>query len=147
MSTMWFSRHKVFTGAMLSLVAIWFALFEWNWIVFTDGGPDAQERCYSPNHEYYIVRLQTPFRALMRISLDPIGTAKLYDKTGNLLYQGKAWLDFQGGPKWSRGLSAQGDKPVAYFMDLDGEDTGDGWMYYLPSSPGEYHGKLEKHCF
>ena len=111
-------------------------MFEWDLIVYT-GGVQNSERCYSPNHEYYIVRLHTPIRALLTITLEPdFGTAKLYDKSGKLLYSGKTLLDFQAGPHWSAGW--HGEKSSVFFMGNLGEEKPDGgWGVDLPTSPGD----------
>ena len=44
-------------GAVHVLLARWYVVFEWEWLPYTDGDPNADKRCYSLNHEYYFVRL------------------------------------------------------------------------------------------
>lgn len=140
---MWFSRHKALAGVAVSLLLLWYVVFQWDWVTYTDGGTTAQERCYSPNHEYYVVRSHSLIRSLMPIAFEPaFGTAKLYDKSGRLLYSGKTFLDFQAGPLWGGGPTADGEKYAVWFMgDLN------NWLFTLPSTPGEDFSTPEKHCF
>jgi hypothetical protein len=138
-----FSKIRKPLAICVVLVAAWFLFFEYDWI----GYPRYEwgdEICYSPNHEYYIVRLQTPFSALF--SSDPlytIGTAKLYDKSGKLLYKGKTLLDGEAGPMWA---GAEINKPCVFFVGLaDGVDSRD-WWYDLPTSPG-VRSNYRQRCF
>lgn len=137
------SRYKGAVGTAVSLLVVWYVTFEWDWLTYTDGGPTAQERCYSPNHEYYIVRYQSLVRALLPLTFEPaFGTAILYDKLGKRLYSGKTFLDFQAGPLWGGGTTVDGEKYSVWFMG----DSND-WLFILPSPPGEDFSIPEKHCF
>ena len=138
MSTMWFCRYKILIGIAALLLATWYVVFEWDWLVYTDGRP-SDERCYSPNHEYYVVRLQTPIRTL----LEPIGTAKLYDKSGKLLYKARTVLTGEAGPRWYDEFAGKSSS-VMFIGNLSDEWE---WRFDLPSSPGNNPSKLEKRCF
>lgn len=145
----WFSRHKILTGIAVSLLVGWYVVFEWPWMIYTDGGPTAQERCYSPNHEYYIVRYQSLIRALMPIAFEPaFGAAKLYDKSGNLLHAGQTLLGFQAGPNWGDVSTSRGKEYSVFFIgNSDDSEPRGGWVFSLPSSPGDSFSIPEKHCF
>lgn len=129
------SRAGVFVAIMFLL---WFAVFEWNSFDFTEYG---DEPCYSANHEYYITRHQTLWEKVTKTYPHEFGTAKLFDKTGKLLYEGKTHLNPQNGPGW---LSNPNE---VYFQGW--VSKADTWVYKLPSSPGEqsqancYHTKIE----
>ena len=111
-----------FAVALMSL--LWFGVFEWNSFDFTGYG---DERCYSANHEYYITRHQTLWEKVTKTYPHEFGTAKLFDKNGKLLYEGKSYLNDQVGPGWLK------DPNEVFFQD-GGEIT--DWSYRLPSSPG-----------
>jgi hypothetical protein len=128
-----FHKHPVlttFAAALSPWVVVFYVLFAWDWVRYPCDTPNGLicenpvELCYSPNHEYYIVMTQTPFNAVQD-QLYVSGTAKLYDKTGKLLYKGKTGFGETGTPAWR-------SKPVVYFPS----DIGD-WWYDLPTSPGD----------
>lgn len=135
-------------GAVV-LLATWYVVFGSDWMAYTDGGPAAQERCYSPNHEYYVVRYQSLIRALMPIAFEPaFGTAKLYDKPGNLLHAGQTLLGFQAGPNWGDVSTSRGKEYSVFFTgNADDSEPRGGWVFSLPSSPGDSFSIPEKHCF
>jgi hypothetical protein len=121
-------------SVVFPLVAIGFGVFAWDCVTYTASEP-GEERCYSPNHEYYVVRLQTPFNALVADPLYVRGTAELYDKTGRLLYSGKTDLDYDAGPTWAEGIASDGGTSSVSFIGnsmVEGE-----WFAVLPSSPGK----------
>jgi hypothetical protein len=94
--------------------------------------------------------LQTPFEAAFEEPLYAVGTAKLYNKNGKLLYSGKTNLSEDYGPNWCAACSPPDAKmvcernndgiatfcevlprnkvPVVYFHPSD-------WDFALPSSP------------
>lgn len=119
--------------AVAVMSSIWFAVFEWNSFHFTEY---ADELCYSANHEYYITRHQTLWEKLTKTYPHEYGTAKLFDKTGKLLYEGKIHLNPQNGPGWLSNLNE------VYFQG--GASTEDTWIYKLPSSPG---GRSQASCY
>jgi hypothetical protein len=143
MSTTLFFKHQRFVGAALVLLAVWYVVFEWEWFSYTDGDPNVDKRCYSPNHEYYIVRLQTPFDALAADSLYVSGTAKLYDKSDALLYTGRTLLSGESGPRWYGGLP--GATPSVVFVGNDHKTNPNGWAFDLPGSPGQLD--RAKNCY
>jgi hypothetical protein len=135
-----FSKIRKPLAICATLVAAWFLFFEYDWI----GYPRYEwgdEICYSPNHEYYIVRLQTPFNALFNDTLYTVGTAKLYDKHSKLLYKGKAYLSMDAGPNW-----VAGQQPGVSFIGLLEEIHHDGWFFVLSSSPG-VSSDFRQNCF
>jgi hypothetical protein len=74
---------------------------------------------------------QTPFNSQLD-QLYVSGTAKLYDKTGKLLYKGKTGFG-EAGPIWS-----EGKQPIVFFQSTDLEY----WRYDLPTSPGDSPGLI-----
>lgn len=124
---------KIASASLLLLAFAAYLVFYLDWMVYSGGWPD-EERCYSANHEYYIVRLQTPFNALVADSVHVSGTAKLYDKSGNMLYQGATMLSAQFGPEWSAGYGAPGERYSVFFV---GREEGKEWGFELPTSPGK----------
>lgn len=129
-------------GVVGFLLMVWYVVFECDWITYTGGAP-SQERCYSPNREYYVVRLQSPFHALFTDSLYAEGTAKLYDKSGKQLYTAQTSLSSRDGPMWFDGFS--GERPsVTYIGDLSSRWE---WKTDLPSSPGRYPSEPQRSCF
>jgi hypothetical protein len=132
-------------------VTVWFVIFQWDWVRYPcdlQTSPTCSnpvEYATSPNGEYYIVRLQTPFEAAFEEPLYAVGTAKLYNKHGKLLYSGKAHLGEDYGPNWCAACSPPGAQvvcneersceivprnkvPTVYFDQSD-------WDFALPSSP------------
>jgi len=84
-----------------------------------------EERCYSPNFQYYIIRKQTPFD--YHFSMDNVsGTSTLYDASGKKLYSAKADLDEDNGPIWARSS--------VYYLGAN------DWSYRLPTKPGRGDG-------
>jgi hypothetical protein len=135
-----FKKHPK-TAIAIALAAAWFVLFQWDWMPYPhyrDGSSDGSidGRCYSPNHEYYIVRLQTPFNRL-EDQLYVHGTAKLYDKMGKLLYSGRTWLSGEAGPSWV-------DSGNSSSVHFQGDDN---WIFSLPTPPGRNFSIPNGHCF
>ena len=85
------------------------------------------EYCYSPNHEYYITLWQSAWSAKTD-QLYAKGTAKLYDKTGKLLYSGKTFLSNEFGPLWAD--NPYGKSSVVFV------ESSVNWSFELPTSPG-----------
>lgn len=84
--------------------------------------------CYSPNHTYYITRHQSLWEKLWRTYPDEYGTARLYDKSGKLLHEGKT--EFGGdelGPRWFEDEVSMGE-----------DNNRQLWIAPLPTSPGEH---------
>jgi hypothetical protein len=102
--------------------------FIWDWVKYPNF-EGALERCYSPNHEYYIVFRQSWLESK---SYQPHarGTAKLYDKTGKLLYSNKTYLSLEFGPTWSDDI--RGHPGAVSFQGTEEP----GWGYDLPSPTG-----------
>jgi len=126
---------RVFTRIFLSLILLWFLLFKWHIIPYPYNSDFPPRICYSPNHEYFIKRFQTPIQALL-FQLEPRGIAILYDKSGKKLHKGKTDLDRSYGPLWF----ASEKEPAVFFEGL-------GNFYAdLPSSPGE-HPERGRGCF
>jgi hypothetical protein len=105
--------------SLLAVSILWFTKYDWvRWPA------SAQEdlRCYSPNGEYYILRYQSLFSALLP-QRQARGTAKLYNKNGKFLSSGKTVLDLEFGPIW-------GGSTVGYF------DSSPDWDYKTPTPTG-----------
>jgi hypothetical protein len=108
---------KILFGFMAVCLALWFVIFEWNFVRYPTDPAYGPFTCYSPNNGYYIERYQTPIEAIQ----DPLyakGIAILYDKTGKELYRGYTSL---ADLFWF-------DDSAAFF------GVGD-WYVKLPSSP------------
>jgi hypothetical protein len=103
---------------------------------------DAIDYCYSPNHEYYVVRRQSWWNSKFDQTYVR-GTAKLYDKTGKLLYSDKTYLSLEAGPWWVD--DAAGKRPSVVYQSTEKP----GWGYDLPSSPGiDYSvGQNNRKCY
>ena len=121
----------IFTFLFLPVILLCICYLVFFCYVFTD-----DIRCYSPNHAYYIVE----YRQLISISKEfQVGTAKLYDKTGKLLYQNDTILNGQFGPNW---LSLP-TRNTLFYQGLEEP----GWGHELPTSPGEDFSTPNKTCF
>jgi len=110
---------------------LWFILFGWHTVAYPTYSGFFSKNCYSPNHEYYIKRYQTPFQAIQD-QLYAYGYAILYDKTGKKLFEGKTYVG-NDNPYWF-------DDSVAFM------GSNDDWYVKLPSSPGA-HPETYKGCF
>jgi hypothetical protein len=110
------------------LLAAWIVIFEVDIVKYELGGgyKAGEFRCYSPNHEYYIVRYESIVSHKFIRRNEVLGTAKLYNKEGKLLYSAKALLDLEYGPFWF------GDS-VAYFASPE-------WYFKTPTPTGEIAG-------
>jgi hypothetical protein len=118
-----------------SVVLLWFVIFEWHFVSYTSDSPyNRADTCFSPNHEYYIKRYQTPFQTVM-FKINPKGIAILYDKSGKELTRGFVLL--RDGPIWSTFYT----KSAVYYEGLDSNFYMD-----LPSLAGE-HPDGERGCF
>lgn len=118
-----------FTAFFVVLAGGIYVLFFLDWIRYPSyaNGDVSSYRCYSPNREYYVERWQSPWSAVQD-QLYVAGTAKLYDKTGMLLYSNKANLSTEFGPEWfDESLS---HSSVFYQGSYD-------WIYQLPSPSGD----------
>ena len=114
-------------------------LFFLDWVKYPKD-ENALEYCYSPNHEYYITRWQSPW-ASYTDEMFVRGTAKLYDKTGKLLYSNKTDLSFEFGPWWI-------DDPAGRRSSVVYQGTEKpGWGYNLPSSPGHDYSGPSRKCY
>ncbi|MDM0077493.1 hypothetical protein QTH90_24015 [Variovorax sp. J2P1-59] len=107
----------------------WYLVFKWNALDYPYNNPYP-----SPNGEYYITRHQTVWERLWRTYPDQYGTARLYEKTGKLLYEGKTRFGDGAGPHWFPGFDGDPHPKPKVFMSED--DDGQYWNYELPTSPG-----------
>jgi hypothetical protein len=111
---------------------VWYFLFQWNAF-------DCYAPYRSPNGEYYITTHQTPWEKFWNTYPDEYGTARLYDKTGRLLHEGKTYFGYNGaGPYWVE-WHGQNLKPdeVFFMSDPSGIDRNYYWQYKLPISPSK----------
>lgn len=109
------SQWLVTACAVLGAVV---GVFLWDWRPL--GFYDGQLRCYSQNHEFYVVRHVTLWRSLFPTTLRQEGTARLYRQTGELLNEWVAYFGPDSGPYWSDG-DAQTSVSKVYFMGDDSE--------------------------
>jgi len=107
--------------AVFILVSVIFFVFGWHFIPY----PQKPHKynpviCYSPNHEYYIKRYQTFLDSLY----NDYGTVIVYDKEGNKINQGTAYLAASS-ILWS----------PSYGGDVGIGASGSDWYTRLPSLP------------
>jgi hypothetical protein len=127
------------TGFFVVFGCAIYIYFFLDWVEYPED-ENSLKYCYSPNHEYYITMWQSPW-ASHADEKSVRGTAKLYDKTGKLLYSHRAYISFEFGPRWFDGPAAH-HWSVAY---LDGEEP--GWYFILPSSPGHDYSGPNRVCY
>lgn len=121
-------------ASSILIMGTWVVLCEWEWVTY-DQGDGLGARCYSPNHQYYIVRLQTPLRSAFPLESDVKGTAKLFDRSGTLLFSGTARLDFDAGPWWGGAQTERGEEYSVLFQSTASENR--AWLASLPADPGK----------
>ncbi|MDR2924535.1 MAG: hypothetical protein LBU76_01020 [Azoarcus sp.] len=126
------------TAFFVAIVGAIYVCFFLDWVKYPSYS-NTIEYCYSPNHEYYVLRWQSPWSATTD-QLHVKGTAKLYDKTGKLLYSSKTDLSEEFGPIW--GDYSDGRSVVFY-----GGTEEPGWGYDLPSSPGHDYSMPNRKCY
>lgn len=96
--------------------------------VFNQGIP-WDDNCWSPNHEYYIVRKESVMSALWSGFGFEYGWVLIYDKHHNLLHRRDIDLNIQGGPFW------RGD-----LLRMWGQEP-----FRLPTNGGE--GDFQRICY
>jgi hypothetical protein len=132
-------KNKGCTFFLAIACMLWYAVFEWPVV---DYPSYAKGPCYSPNHAYYITRHQTLWQSTNLSHSSEFGTARLFNRSGKLLYQKDTSLGGQAGPMWFDGApSRSADPPQVFFMD----NTDPGWIFILPSSPG--NGSVKNNCY
>ena len=129
-----------FFGGGLAL--FWFVLFQWRFLPYPLDSRYGPKTCYSPNHEYYVKRYQTPFEYF--IAFDPLyakGIAILYDKTGKEIYRGYAPISAMFGPDWFSIVGPDWSHNSVGYYDTN------SWYTKLPSFPGEHPDRSSLGCF
>lgn len=115
------------------------AIFEWRVVSVP---VDEKGPCFSPNHAFYIKRYQTLWESLgIRYGSD-LGTARLYDRSNKLLYEGETYVKGGFGPEWVAGSKGDSSNPPIVFYQGTKEP---GWRFALPESPGS--GESNKNCY
>jgi hypothetical protein len=89
-----------------------------------------KNRCYSQNHEYFIIKNYSIFSYFFPLTFGEYGVAKLYDKNGVLIYEGKTNFN-KPAPIWA---TYNGKGSVGF----EGLDT--TWFTTLPTPPGHADG-------
>ncbi|MDR2924533.1 MAG: hypothetical protein LBU76_01010 [Azoarcus sp.] len=127
------------TTFFVALVGAIYVCFFLDWIRYPRG-ENVLKYCYSPNHEYYITLWQSPW-ASQTDERFVVGTAKLYDKTGKLLYSNKTHISLEYGPIW--GDYSDG-RSVVFYQGTEEP----GWGYDLPTPSGrrDYSGP-SRNCY
>jgi len=87
--------------------------------------------CWSPNHEYFMVRKQSLWSAMFSQFGYEEGWVLVYDKYGNLVHRWDGDLTTQGGPFWTGNEVLILNKPEASLR--------------LPTDAGE--GDLNRICY
>ena len=131
MSSMYFSRKKKWIVLALVLPSLWYAIFKWNSFDYPgyDKGP-----CYSPNHAYYVTRHQTLWEAMHISTPHDYGIARLYDRSGKLLYEKETLIDGEFGPEWLGGFEDDPmNRPRVFYQGTEEP----GWTFDLPAYPGK----------
>lgn len=133
------SRKKRLSIFAFTILLAWYAIFGWRGVSVPKYN---KGRCYSPNHAFYIERYQTLWESLgVRYGSD-LGTARLYDRSNKLLYEGETYIHDEFGPEWTSGVQYDPVKvPKVFFMDNGVAH----WSFDLPESPGE--GVPNNNCY
>lgn len=125
----WLRRSCAIAAA---LFISWYLICKWSSFGFPPWDPG---RCYSANHLYYITRHQTAWERLTRSYPHEYGTARLYDRSGKLLYEAKTRMGGgMSGPHWL---------PESVSMGED--DSGNFWESPLPVPPGD--DRMSRDCY
>ncbi|MDT6962177.1 MULTISPECIES: hypothetical protein [unclassified Cupriavidus] len=91
---MWRYLRRLLPWAFL-YICFGFAVFK-----FQRGAPYDDE-CWSPNHEYFMVRRESLVSSWTSRHGDRDGWVLIYDKYGKLLHRWDGGLSSEGGPWWS----------------------------------------------
>jgi hypothetical protein len=79
--------------------------------------------CWSPNHEYFMVRKQTLLSALFSRLGDEEGWILVYDKYGKLLHRWDGGLSGYGGPWWlGKKVVFMNEPQATLLLPTDGGD-------------------------
>jgi hypothetical protein len=135
------SVPRKYVGIVCSLAGpvLWYAIFQWNSI---DYPSYAKGPCYSPNHAYYVTRHQTLWEAMNISSPHDFGTARLYDRSGRLLYEKETLVDGEFGPEWLGGFKDDPtNRPKVFYQGTEEP----GWTFDLPEYPGKSNSN--KSCY
>lgn len=138
-SNMYISRRYGWIAWVFAAFTFWYVVFEWNSV---DYPSYAKGPCYSPNHAYYVTRHQTLWQATSLSHSTNFGTARLFDRSGKLLYAAETLVDEQAGPVWLGGFKNDPTHPPKVFFT--GND-GSSWKFILSESPG--NGNLNRVCY
>jgi hypothetical protein len=132
-------KRSIWTAASLAIPLLWYSLFEWRGVDYPsyNKGP-----CYSPNHAYYITRHQTLWESLGVRFNSGSGSARLFDRSGKLLYEGETLISEEFGPEWFNGSGHDSsDHPAVFYLG----NSGTAWLFTLPDSPGK--GIRNRSCY
>jgi hypothetical protein len=142
MQAMSSSRKRFLKTAviLITIAAAFYYLVFYDWMDYLDG----QVRCYSPNHEFYVVRKISVFTYIasgFEAELGDIGTVKLYNKAGNLLYVARGVSVYgEGGPHWHAKAYPSDKNELSYFGDP-------GFSFELPAHPSGTKNEPMFGCF
>ncbi|WP_157160286.1 hypothetical protein [Cupriavidus sp. BIS7] len=79
--------------------------------------------CWSPNHEYFMVRKQTLFSALFSRYGDEEGWILIYDKYSNFVHRWDGGLSGYGGPWWlGKKVVIMNEPQATLILPTDGGD-------------------------
>lgn len=133
------ARQRGWAAMAIAVPLFWYGVFEWHSIEYPsyNRGP-----CYSPNHHFYVTRHQTIWQAFTTSSQDDFGMARLFDQSGNLLYEKETPINEEFGPEWSAGFEDDpSHRPSVFYQGIDEP----GWTFTLPASPG--NGRANQNCY
>ncbi len=118
----WLRRHWFWAALLLGVGAIAYKSRQ---------GVPLGKACWSPNHEYFMVRRQALTSTLYSEPGFEIGWVLIYDKHGNVVHRWDGELNPAGGPFW-RGKSVTITSQPEASLDL-------------PTDGGE--GDLNRNCY
>ena len=113
---------------LITIASAFYYLIFYDWMDYFDG----QVRCYSPNHEFYVLSKISLFTYVAGGETPPTpgnrGTVKLYDKNDKLLFSARGVDLYNGGPNWHD--NSYSDKKNIVYYSYEGE-----FKFELPASP------------
>ena len=124
-------KKPLFIGAVV-IGGLWYSIFKWNSFDYLWFGA---ARCYCETNFYYITRHKTLWEKISRTYPDDYGTARLFDATGKMLYEGKTLFGVDTtGPFWFKNR-------VSMWEDNDGKV----WTAPLKFAPGDE--RMLRECY
>lgn len=132
-------KNRNWLAFAVTFCAFWHLVFGWP---ILDYPSYAKGPCYSPKHSFYVTRHQSLWEASNISTPHDFGTARLYDRSGNLLYEEKTLINEEFGPLWREKFKNNPtDQSTVFYQGTEAP----GWIFRLPDSPGA--GNPNKSCY